>query len=125
MNSEACKQLAPSALCVLEEHFETIQVHWGQIEKLQQLEVPKLFVANYQNIWDLPILAYSFLCTTQKHTIKLLNNYDMKISPYLSKVISCDGDNTFLDELFLLDLPDSGILFFLSFNQLTFCYINV
>lgn len=55
--------------------FESVQVHWGQFEKLQESDdVCRVYVINHQNQWDAPIIAYILWAKLQL-SVQFMNQY--------------------------------------------------
>ncbi len=91
----------------LMEHFESLQVHWGQIEKLHEITIPKLYVVFHQDKWDLPILAYTLL-TGLEERVEFLNSYDLNNAVWLS-TFNFKIKNG-LQQVLFINLEDSGKL---------------
>ncbi|KAK4022407.1 hypothetical protein OUZ56_007876 [Daphnia magna] len=71
----------PSRKCLVSLHrillqnFKTLQVHWGQLEQLDQMRVPKLYVGICHGKWDAQILGYT-LAVGLHEPIQFLEQYD-------------------------------------------------
>lgn len=62
--------------------FESVQVHWGQMEKLQETDdVSRVYVISHQNQWDAPIIAY-ILWAKLNLNVEFINQYQLR-DPWL------------------------------------------
>ncbi|XP_057380979.1 uncharacterized protein LOC130703565 [Daphnia carinata] len=44
---------------ILLQNFKSLQVHWGQLERLDQMRVPKLYIGICHGKWDAQVLGYT------------------------------------------------------------------
>lgn len=98
---------------ILQQHFKSLQVHQGQLEKLGQIDASKLYVVIHQNKFDVIVLAYTLLVGLQETNIEFLNqndsNYfglsnpaaDKEKNGKVSKVLFIDAENSGKFDLFI------------------------
>lgn len=92
---------------ILQQLLKTLQVHWGQVEKLSQIDAHKIYVVIHQNKLDVPVLAFTLMVGLQEANIEFLNqnepHHDFVIpNPTLakekfqkiSKVLFIDAENS-------------------------------
>nr|CAH0102832.1 unnamed protein product [Daphnia galeata] len=129
---------------ILQQRLKTLQVHWGQVEKLSQIDAHKIYVVIHQNKLDIPVLAFTLMVGLQEANIEFLNqnepHHDFVIpNPTLakekfqkiSKVLFIDAENsdfllkTFADSLCGSDQSDVllipiSVCYELSFDTISY-----
>lgn len=59
----------------MKQYFLSVQVHWGQVEKLSETyDVPRIFIVYHQNQWDALVISYTLLAGPQV-SVKFMNQY--------------------------------------------------
>ena len=92
---------------ILQQRLKTLQVHWGQVEKLSQINAHKIYVVIHQNKLDVLVLAFTLMVALQEANIEFLNqnepHHDFVIQnpaldkekfPKIEKVLFIDAENS-------------------------------
>jgi hypothetical protein len=107
---------------ILLQNFKSVQIHAGQIEKISQVKVRKVYVASHHNQWDEPILDFILISCLQEKAIffNQPSNIAMKLNDKTCFNVDCNQvcKTSAQDEksdpvLIFINLDSQGIFSFL------------